>query len=158
MPNLSNLTEYKNRFMEFLINNKQICSLLTDTDGESIPYDNLKYTQIFPYDFIPDTIDEQKTFICFDVDIPRVKTLAVTDVYLYVYVFTHKDLMRIPQKGIRPDLICHVIDTAINGDTTWGFEKLELESCTRMSPPGHDMRGRVLRYRVEDWNRFGDKL
>lgn len=94
--------------------------------------------------------------MCFDVDVPQIKTIAVKDCYLYVWVFAHKSLMQ-TKDGVRVDLLASRIDWLLNGSTELGFGRLRLESCLRINP-NEDYYGRVLKYYVQDWNRFGEKL
>lgn len=159
MANLSEITIYKSKLMKTMLSDKKIVALLTNSDEEStlVPNTTLAYTQVFPYDFIPEPSTEQTSFICFDIDVPRTQTCAVKDVYIYIYIFTHKDLMRVQGEGIRTDLIASRVDYIINGDTSYGFGKVELQSLSRISPVS-DFQGRILKYYVQDFNRICEKL
>ena len=61
---LEEFYDYKNKLMEDLLTNKEIVRLL---DDEYVASDNpasLVYKQIFPFEYIPDTVENGQTFIC----------------------------------------------------------------------------------------------
>lgn len=153
---LKELTERKQLLFETILSDRECVNLLTNSEDHPLPALDLRYTQVFPYAWIDDTIQDAKTFLCFDLDVPRISNIAVKSVNLYIWMFSHKSLM--PTRfGIRTDLLASRVDTLLNGSTEFGFGKLSLSSVTRLSP-NTDYYGRALKYTVLDWNRFGTKL
>ena len=69
---LDEFYDYKNLLMKTLCSNPEIVRLVTDSKEAPVPHYDLAYTQLFPFEFIPDTVGEGMTFICFDVDIDKV--------------------------------------------------------------------------------------
>lgn len=151
---LDEFYDYKNLLMETLCSNENIVRLVTDSSKAETPNFDLPYRQIFPYEFIPDTVSEGKTFICFDVDIDQVYNKTFYAPVLYVWAFTHASKLRLPEGGVRTDQLSVEIDRELNGSRLFGLGELELESVGRFSPIS-DYQGRVLTYSARDYNRPG---
>lgn len=150
---LEDLDDYKNTLMEELCKDKDIVWLLTKNSKAKVPNYNLPYTQIFPYEYVPETVDEAKSFICFDVDAVKVPNKTFYFPYIYIWEFTHISNMRMPEGGgIRIDRIASSIDKILNGSRIYGMGELELKKVTRFSP-SNDYLGRVLVYATKEWNR-----
>lgn len=151
---LNEFFDYKNELMKTLCNNKDIVSLITDSDKAPVPNYDLAYKQIYPFEYIPDTVDDGKTFICFDVDIARVYDKTYYEPVLYLWVFTHKSKMRLKKGGIRTDQLAMEIDKELNGSRYFGLGELDLYSVGRFSPIT-DYQGRIMTYVAKDFNRPG---
>ena len=81
--------------MEDLLTNYEIVRLVNDT----VTLENaeaLAYTQVFPYEYVPDTVEHGTTYICVDVDILESVNKTYLLPTLYVWVFTHRSLLRLP--------------------------------------------------------------
>lgn len=151
---LEEFFDYKNTCMEDLLTNEKIVELVNNEvsieDAKS-----LVYKQVFPFEFVPDTVEQSKTFICVDVDIQR----AVGKTYLlptmYVWVFTHKSLLRLPQGGVRTDKLCSEIAKKLNGSRFYGLGELELTSVRRFAPMA-DFQGKIMTFNAKDFNRTYD--
>lgn len=147
---LDEFFDYKNRIMEDMLTNPRIVSLLKE--GLSVEdAGSLMYTQVFPYEYIPETIEHGVTYVCVDVDIQRVQSKTFLSPTLYVWVFTHKSLLRLPEGGVRTDKLAHEIVKAINGSHMYGLGELELYSVKRFSPLT-DYQGKVLIFHATDFN------
>ena len=151
---LDEFFDYKNRLMETLCSNENIVRLITDSESADIPNYKLAYTQIYPFEYIPDTVDDGRTFICFDVDIARVYDKTYYQPVLYLWIFTHKSKIRLKQGGIRTDQLAVEIDKELNGSRYFGLGELDLYSVGRFSPIT-DFQGRVMTYTAIDFNRLG---
>lgn len=151
---LDEFFNYKNKLMETLCHNKNIVRLITDSDKAPVPNTKLAYTQIYPFEYIPDTVDDGRTFICFDVDIAQVYDKTYYAPVLYLWVFTHKSKIRLKQGGIRTDQLAVEIDKELNGSRYFGLGELDLYSVGRFSPIS-DYQGRIMTYTAKDFNRPG---
>lgn len=149
---LEEFFDYKNRLMKDLCCNEEIVRLITDNNDADVPNHTLSYSQIFPYEFVPETVDDGKTFICFDVDIANVENKTFYTPVLYVWVFTHKSKMRLDAGGLRLDLMASKINDLLNGSRFYGLGELELKNVSRFSPIT-DYQGRALTYVARDFNR-----
>lgn len=157
---LDEFFHYKNQLIDDLLSDGEIVRLLSDK-YEEIPMDEagkLVYTQIFPYEYIPETVEHGQTFICCDVDISRMSdrreapsNKMIYSPVLYVWLFTHKSLLRLPEGGVRIDRLAHEIAKTINGSHYYGMGSLELYSVKRFAPMA-DYQGKVMTFDAKDWN------
>ena len=150
---LEEFFDYKNRFVEDVVTNKEIVKLLTeDGDGSTDP-SFLVYSQVFPYEYVPDTIQKARTFICCDVDVQKSINKTKLIPAMYVWVFTHKSKMRLPEGGVRVDKLCSEIAKTINGSRYYGLGELDLHAVKRFAPMA-DYQGKVMTFLAEDFNRM----
>lgn len=149
---LEELYDYKNTLMKDLLTSESIINLL----DEDIPIESsskLAYNLVFPFEYVPDTIEQGNTYICFDVDIQQTidKTFLLSA--LYIWVFTHKSKLRlVPTGGVRTDKLCCEIVKVINGSREYGLGELNLYSIKRFAPMT-DYQGKVMTFHAKDFNR-----
>lgn len=151
---LQEFYDYKNQLMEDLLTNEDIVRLIDDTVALQNA-DSLAYTQVFPCEYVPDTVQEGKTYICFDVDVQRAADKTFLSPTLFVWVFTHRSKLRLPEGGVRTDKLCSEICKAINGSRKYGLGELNLYSVKRFAPMT-DFQGKVLTFYAKDFNRVYD--
>jgi len=144
--------DYKNLLMKDLCCNPEVVKLVTGNPNPKVPNHQLAYTQIHPYQFLPETTSEAKTFICFDVDIREVPTKTYYMPVVYVWILTHKSNFRLPQGGLLLDKLSAVINEMLSGSRYFGMGELKLSSVERFVPIV-DYQGRELVYTTMDWNR-----
>lgn len=149
---LDELFDYKNQLMEDLLTHEDIIALINE-DVKPTNSKSLVYKQVFPYEYIPDTVEEGKTFICCDVDIQRTINKTYLLPTIYIWVFTHKSKLRLPSGGVRIDKLCSKIAEAINGSREYGLGELELSSIKRFAPMT-DFQGKVMMFCAKDFNRL----
>lgn len=149
---LQEFFDYKNQFMKDLLTNKFIVKLIDEsTDIENS--DSLAYKNIFPFEYVPDTVQDGRTIICFDVDIQKSVNKTFLLPTLYVWVFSHRSRLRLPNGGgVRTDALCSEICKAINGSLKYGLGELDLYSVKRFAPMT-DYQGKVLTFYAKDFNR-----
>jgi hypothetical protein len=151
---LQEFFDYKNQLMEDLLTNEDIVRLIDDTVALQNA-DSLAYTQVFPCEYVPDTVQDGKTYICFDVDVQRTADKTFLSPTLFVWVFTHRSKLRLPEGGVRTDKLCSEICKAINGSRKYGLGELNLYSVKRFAPMT-DFQGKVLTFYAKDFNRVYD--
>lgn len=151
--NLQEFFDYKNQLMEDILTNQTIVDLLQDDPSkmEAGPKD-LVYKQVFPYEFVPETVEHGKTFICVDVDIENVENKTFVPCKMMIWVFTHVSLMRLPEGGVRVDKLCSEICKQINGSRLYGLGELNFFSTKRFAIMT-DYQGKVMTFYTKDYNR-----
>lgn len=149
---LEEFFDYKNQLMEDLLTNPEIVKLLTDDKTDREHPENLVYSQVYPFEYIPETVEHGDTFICCDVDIQRSLNKTYLLPVLYIWVFTHKSKMRLPEGGVRVDKLVSEIAKGINGSRYYGLGELDLYSAKRFAPIT-DYQGKVLTFQATDFNR-----
>lgn len=150
---LDEFFDYKNQLINDMLTNEVIVKLIADGNDRPMEASELMYSQVFPYEFVPDVTEHGQTFVCCEVDIKEVidKTFLVAAVY--IWVFTHKSLIRLPEGGVRTDKLASEITKVINGSRDYGLGELELQSVRRFSPIGN-YQGRILTFYARDYNRL----
>lgn len=151
---LNEFFDYKSELIKTLCSNKEIVRLVVDGQEPVVPNFDLAYKQIFPYEYVPETVDEGKTFICFDVDIASVVDKIYYNPMLYIWEFTYKTKLRLADGGVRIDRLAVEINKELNGSRNFGLGELELRSVTSFSPI-KDFQGRQMVYTAIDFNRPG---
>lgn len=150
---LDELFDYKNQLMNDLLTSREIVRLLEDDcKGHARPED-LMYTQVFPYEYVPDTVEHGQTFICCEVDIKDVVNKTFLKPQLIVWAFTHKSKVRLPEGGVRIDKLSSKIVQKLNGSRMYGLGELDLSSIKRFSPITN-YQGRMLTFTAVDYNRL----
>lgn len=149
---LQEFFDYKNQLMEDLLTNESIVRLL----DEKIPMDKtreLVYSQVFPLEYVPETVQDGKTFICCDVDIQKAQNKTYLYPTLYIWVFAHRSKLILPNGGgVRTDKICSEIAEAIDGSKMYGLGELELYSVKRFAPMT-DYQGKVMTFSAKDFSK-----
>lgn len=149
---LSEFFDYKNKLMEDLLTNPEIVKLL-DAKIEFKDAGDLAYKHVFPYEYVPDTVEEAKTFICFDVDVQESINKTFLLPTLYIWVFSHKSKLRLREGGVQTDKLVSEIAKAINGSHFYGLGELDLYSVKRFAPVT-DYQGKVMTFHAKDFNRL----
>ena len=151
---LEEFFDYKNLLMADMCKNPNIVKLVTENDEAAVPNHQLPYTQLFPFEFIPDAVSEARTFICFDVDIVSVPNKTFYYPVLYIWPFTHKSKLHMTSGGVLLDKLCTEVDKMLNGSRFYGLGQLKLSSVGRFEPTT-DYLGRTLVYTTADFNKLG---
>ena len=149
---LSEFFDYKNKLMEDLLTNKEIVGLI-DGALELGDAHRLAYKNVFPYEYIPDTVEEADTFICFDVDVQESVNKTFLLPILYIWVFSHKSKLRLPEGGVQTDKLVSEIAKAVNGSRSYGLGELDLYSVKRFAPVT-DYQGKVMTFHAKEFNRL----
>lgn len=150
---LEEFFDYKNRLIEDLLTSKPIVHLLNDSFEVIEQPGVLVYEQVFPYEYIPETVEHGHTFICCEVEVQKISSKTFLSPTLYIWVFTHKSKMRLPEGGIRVDKLCSEIAKVINGSRRYGLGELDLYSVRRFAPIV-DYQGKVMSFQAREFNRF----
>lgn len=151
---LKDMGSYKTTLLSALINSDDICELLFNKkpyDEDDV--DNLVYTQIFPYLYIDETQTKVLTYLCFEVEIPRIPTGTIKDMKLIIWAYCHKDTMKYSKKGYsgtKVDILVDMVESQLRELDRFGIGKLQLLSCTNFSP-NNKYYGKQLVYNMPDF-------
>lgn len=132
MANSFEIAKYKNDVLLALINDEQITNTINAPEEE-----NLIYTRIFPYQYVPETQTVVATYITMTVDIPRV---SANNAWVYprltLYIICHQDTMELHLAGVnstRIDYLSSLIDKLFNNSSALGYGQLLLVSNVESS-------------------------
>lgn len=153
---LEEFYDYKNLLMKQLCCDPDIVRTVTDNADAAVPNHDLPYSQVFPYEYVPETVNDARTFICFDTDIVSVPNKTIYCPVIYVWVFTHKSRLRAHGGGCTLDNLAVAVNNLLNGNRYYGLGELRLDSVRRFKPIT-DYQGRVLTYYARDFNRKSGK-
>lgn len=156
MPHLEEFDDYKRVIVNKLLRDKEFVSLMTDEKDPVLPASGLLNKQIFLYDYLDNTITEDKVMICVDCDDDDAVNCAVTRFNLHIWIAVPKSLMNMSGK-IRRDALASRADELLNGSTEFGFGRLTRKAGGRFHM-NNTYRCRTLNYTVEDWNRHNKTL
>lgn len=155
---LNDIGLYKNRLITALLNSAEITSLLlgkdTPTDDE---VDNLIYTQVFPYLYTDDRQAQVLSYLCFEVDVPRIPTSAIKEMKLIIWTYSHKDGIRYSKKGYlgtTNDILADMVERELRESDRFGIGKLRLDSATYFFP-GDKYYGRQMVFTIPDFRLKG---
>lgn len=149
---LEEFYDYKNQLMADLVTSRDIVGLMSDERKVIDNPETLIYEQIFPYEYVPEPTTHGRTFICCDVDVQRTTDKTYLSPVMYLWVFTHKSKLRLPQGGVRVDKLCSEISKSLNGSRMYGLGELSLYSVKRFAPIT-DYQGKVMTFHTKEFNR-----
>ena len=93
------------------LDSPEICELMIGKKNYSEEeVHNLIYKQIFPYLYIDDTQTEVMTYICLEVDIPRIPTHTIKNVQVIIWICSHKEDMKYSKYGYLGNTVQEILD------------------------------------------------
>lgn len=152
---LEDIFDYKNQLAKDILTNETIVHLINE-DVQMEHADELMYKQVFPAEYVPETIHDGSTFVLFDVDLQAVPNKTYLVPIIYVWVFAHRSRLRLPDGGgVRTDKLCSEICKVINGSRLYGLGELNLTSMRRFAPTT-DYNGKCMAFEAKEFNRLHD--
>lgn len=156
---LRDIGTYKNTLISTFVNSHDICSVLLDKDDYTEEdTDNIVYSQIFPYLYADDTQTEVLSYLCCEVDIPRVPTGTIKDAKVIIWIYAHKRCMKYAKKGYvgtRVDVLSDMVEKLLRDSYEFGIGKLQLSSVINFSPI-RGYYGRQIVFNMPEF-KFGNK-
>ncbi len=151
MANSYGIIRIKQQLQSLLINNEEIVRLINAKEEDIETPDDLISTHIFNYIRIPESPEEAKTYIAFEIDVPDVYSINYLFKKLVItfYIISAESLMPTNQGATRIDLISAEIDKMLNGYDGIGLQPLELISNTS-GGIGVKHRHRIMTFATKD--------
>lgn len=151
---LKDIGVYKNRLVSAILNSNNIIQLLLNKDTYSDEeVDDLMYTQIFPYLYVDGTQIEVLSYICLEVNVPRIPTTTIKDIQIIIWAYCHKDCMKYSKKGFlgtRTDILADMVERELRDSDRFGIGKLRLTSVSHFFP-NNKYYGREMRFTIPDF-------
>lgn len=151
---LKDIGVYKNRLVSAILNSNNIIQLLLNKDTYSDEeVDDLMYTQIFPYLYVDGTQIEVLSYICLEVNVPRIPTTTIKDIQIIIWAYCHKDCMKYSKKGFlgtRTDILADMVERELHDSDRFGIGKLRLTSVSHFFP-NNKYYGREMRFTIPDF-------
>ncbi len=158
MANSQELTRYKQQIMSLIINNEKIFELIDNPNVDFETSEKLIGKNVFNFIRLPEAPEEEKTYICIEVDIPDIrntyynkmfKNKMFKEVIVTIYIITAERLMPTKYGGTRTDLISAELDTMLNNYQGIGFDKIKCISNVA-NGIGVKHRCRIMTFTTED--------
>ena len=154
--NMKQFREYRSLIMKKICDNQTIVDLLTNTENSRATPEDLIKTHVYPFEFIPGTTEEGKSYISMLFSVPMVDNgMTSLTCYLKIYIVTYYELAWANKDGVsglRYDLIAEELDKTLNGLIDTGF-RVNLMARKDGYQPMHNWHGTALTYEVQAWNR-----
>lgn len=151
---LKDIGLYKNRLISTFLNSDDITKLLLNKNIYSEEeVDNLLYSQVFPYLYVDETQTEVLSYLCLEVNIPRIPTTTIKDVQIIIWAYCHKDCMQYSKKGFlgtRADILADMVERELRDSDRFGIGKLKLTSVSHFFP-NNKYYGREMRFTIPDF-------
>lgn len=151
---LKDIGLYKNRLVSAILNSDNVIQLLlnkaTYSDEE---VDSLMYTQVFPYLYVDGTQIEVLSYLCLEVNVPRIPTTTIKDIQIIIWAYCHKDCMKYSKKGFlgtRADILADMVERELRDSDRFGIGKLRLTSVSHFFP-NNKYYGREMRFTIPDF-------
>lgn len=129
MAYLSELTEFKRKIANLIVNDETLVELISGKKGMLLPAAELIGQNVYLYDYVDDTLKDARTLVCIETDELDRTSPTARDFELHIYVCVHKSQMNyVDEDGrgqVRRDMICSRIDALLNNRTDMGFQKLK---------------------------------
>lgn len=153
MANSTFVSNTKNKILSELQNDELFLNVLDTTEEER---EDLVYKRIFPFLYIPYTIENVTSFVCVDCSINTTYTNSrYAFATIIVDVIVHQEHMQLDMAGIsktRADYLCEIIDKKLNGRKDFGVGELVLLKNTPDSIASTGFRVRRLIFETKDLN------
>ena len=154
MGRTSPIVRYKKKLITAIVTSPELVTLINDDyideNGECVDSDELIYKQIFPYYYIPETQNEQKSYVIMKVNGLGIKNKIYNKAEVFICVISHQGIMK-AKGGTRIDKMGEIVEELFNGRDDFGFGEMELVSNIE-SEINTTHRCRILRFMVEDFN------
>lgn len=158
--NSTEIIQYKQTAMNSIVSTQSIINAINSKydDGTAMEPEDLFYTHVFPYGYLPETIETAGCYITLEVSMPSVSTVNYffKDILLTVTIICHQDIMRMTDTepcgatgATRTDYLAVEIDKLFNHKKGMGRKEMELVSNVEGAiDPVH--RCRVMRFQTQD--------
>lgn len=131
MANSFEISDYKNKVILALLNDEQIVNVINASE------EDLVYTHIFPYLYMPETLTVVSTYITMSVDIPKISSNGIWSYpRLTIYIISHQSAMELDIPTVsatRIDYLSGLVDKLLNNNSDFGYGRLKLTSNVESS-------------------------
>ena len=148
------IIEYRSEIMTQIYRSKELVKLL-GCENEECPEEVIPYNFSFPHEYIPDTINETKRFINYEISATiDTNNNVFKDLTIYFFVVCHKDVIRYKEKNrtyLWYDKVACELDNIFCEKNILGVGKTYLVSNVPYCPQ-QKFKGRLLKFVVKDFN------
>ena len=148
------IIEYRSKIMTQIYSSKELVKLL-GCENEECPQEVIPYNFSFPHEYIPDTINETKRFINYEISATiDTNNNVFKDLTIYFFVVCHEDVIKYKEKNrtyLWYDKVACELDNIFCEKNILGVGKTYLVSNVPYCPQ-QKFKGRLLKFVVKDFN------
>ena len=148
------IIEYRSEIMTQIYRSRELVKLL-ECENEECPEEVIPYNFSFPHEYIPDTINETKRFINYEISATiDTNNNVFKDLTIYFFVVCHEDVIRYKEKNrtyLWYDKVACELDNIFCEKNILGVGKTYLVSNVPYCPQ-QKFKGRLLKFVVKDFN------
>lgn len=150
------IEDYRSVVTNTVLSNETIIKVLSNDTLGLENADELLWKHLVPQQYIPDTITETGSYIMYDFDenvlYSKGSTRSTyTELTLYFWVFTHKDMPK--YKGrLRNDILVRELKRLFNESDGLGIAKNHLMYNRIYNIINNKYVGRLLAFKITDWS------
>ncbi len=148
---LKDMGLYKDNLIAAFQDSGDICELLFDKrpyTAEDVQ--NLPYSQIFPYLHADGVQTDATSYICVEVDMPKIPTSTIKEMKICIRACCQKQHMKYSKDGYagtRADILADMIERRLRESDGFGIGKLQLASVEHFFPDDK-CYGKLMTYTV----------
>lgn len=153
----------KNRILPILLNSNDVMEILLGvgytheqvwgTAGNEEDC-GILFKQVFPYLYMSDIQSDHLSYVCFEVDIPRMPSNTIKEIKIIIWAYCHKNSMRYSKAdytGTKADILADAIEREFRSSLNFGIGRLNLDSITYLTPSNSQYYGKQLIFTVPDF-------
>lgn len=148
------IVEYRKKIMNAICKSPELVKLLGEESSE-YPEETIPYNKVFPYEFIPETIQETDRYINFELQTYYDEFNDVLrNVTVYFFIFCHHEAIRYVEDGstyLWYDRIACELDNIFTDNDVIGIGKTKIISNIPYYPVNR-FKGRQLQFKIKDFN------
>lgn len=155
---LKDIGVYKHRLITAITSSGDILDAVLETGYSKEQADGIVYTQVFPYLYVDDTDRQPLSYICVEVDVPKIPNTTVKNCNLIIWVYCPNEKMDYSKddySGTRTDIISDMIDRQLKASHDFGIGRPNLSSAAYFVPKS-GFYGRKLIYELCDFKVKGN--
>lgn len=152
------IEDYRCVITNTILSNETVAKVLSNDQLSIETADELLWNHLIPQQYVPETINETGSYIMYDIDenvlySNRSKNSTYTELTLYIWILTHKD-MPLYKGKLRNDILSREIKYMFNEANTskLGIAKNHLSSNKVFTSPNYKYMGRILTFNITDWS------
>lgn len=150
---LKDIGTCKTKILSLLMASPDICELFLGKNYTEDDVDNLMYKQVFPYLYIDNTQTEVLSYLCVEVNVPRVPTGTIKRMEVTIFCYSHKRCMEYSKKGFlgtRVDILADMVERCLRDSKELGIGRIQLSSVNTYFP-SNDYYGRQMSFLCPDF-------
>lgn len=155
---LQDLSKDKVTIMSRIISDPNICKAIYYNEPNFLdqpdivdPASSVIYKNVFPYRYIPDPTNEEHTYVTLSFRRYKPIGTAYKSGLIYIYVFTHKDLVKTDYGLLRYDYIISELDQLMNVQYGIGIGKAEFHEMDEFIV-NEQYLGQFIAYKIHEFN------